>query len=55
MTTDGTPSYTDRIFLAYLRHPLSKPLAQRAVHKAARLLSLPSARASGICGSPRIR
>jgi transposase InsO family protein len=40
MTPEGTPSYADRLFLASLRHPLSKPLAQRAVQKAARLLSL---------------
>ena len=33
-------SYADRLFLASLRHRLSRPLAQRAVQKAARLLSL---------------
>ena len=39
MTLAGT-SYSDRLFLACLRLPLSEPIAQRAVHKAARLLSL---------------
>ena len=40
MTPDSTLSYADRLFLACLRHPLGKPVAQRAVQKAARLLSL---------------
>lgn len=33
-------SYADRLFLAALRHRANEPLAQRAVQKAARLLSL---------------
>lgn len=40
MTQDGTLSYADRLFLASLRHPVARPVALRAVQKAARLLSL---------------
>jgi putative transposase len=40
MTSDGSLSYSDRLLLASLRPPLSKPVAQRAVQKAVRLLSL---------------
>jgi hypothetical protein len=40
MIRDGTLSYADRLFLATLRHPVAKPVALRAVQKAARLLSL---------------
>ncbi len=40
MIQDGVLSYADRLFLAGLHTPASKPVAQKAVQKAARLLSL---------------
>lgn len=40
MPPNDTLSYADRLFLGSLRSPLSRPIAQRAIQKAARLLSL---------------